>query len=72
MSHSSLREKLLSKPAVNAAYNELDYEIEGIGYSARNIGISRSWNIYDCLYSYNCFSCDSCFGCVALNKNKYC
>ncbi len=55
-----------------AAYNELDYEIEGVGYSARSIAVSRSWNVYDCLYSFNCFSCDSCFGCVSLNKNKYC
>ena len=54
------------------AYNELDYEIEGVGYGARNIAVSRSWNIYDCMYSFNCFSCDSCFGCVSLNKNKYC
>lgn len=55
-----------------AAYNELDYETEGIGYSGRCIVVSRSWNVYDCLYSNNCFSCDSCFGCVSLNKNKFC
>lgn len=55
-----------------AAYNELDYEIEGVGYSGKNITISRSWNIYDCLYSYNCFSSDNCFGCVSLHKSKYC
>ncbi len=54
------------------AYNELDYEMEGVGYSARSIGCSRSWNIFDCKYVENCFSCDSIFGCVALNKNKYC
>jgi hypothetical protein len=54
------------------AYNELDYEMEGIGYSARSIGCSRSWNIFDCRYTENCFSCDSIFGCVALNKQKYC
>lgn len=54
------------------AYNELDYEMEGIGYSARSIGCSRSWNIFDCRYAENCFSCDSVFGCVALNKQKYC
>jgi hypothetical protein len=54
------------------AFNELDYEMEGIGYSARSIGCSRTWNIYDSCYTENCFSCDSVFGCVALNKNKYC
>ena len=54
------------------AFNELDYEMEGIGYSARSIGCSRSWNIFDCRYTENCFSCDSVFGCVALNKQKYC
>lgn len=54
------------------ANNELDYEIEGIGHSARSIGCSRSWNIVDCRYTENCFSCDSVFGCVALNKQKYC
>jgi hypothetical protein len=54
------------------AFNELDYEMEGVGYSARSIGCSRTWNIYDSCYAENCFSCDSVFGCVALNKNKYC
>ena len=54
------------------AFNELDYEMEGIGYSARSIGCSRTWNISDCRYVENCFSCDSIFGCVALNKQKYC
>ncbi len=54
------------------AFNELDYEMEGIGYSARSIGCSRTWNISDSRYAENCFSCDYLFGCVALNKNKYC
>lgn len=55
-----------------SAYNELDYEMEGIGYTARNIGVSRSWNIFDSNYCENCFSCDSIFGCVSLHKKKYC
>lgn len=54
------------------AFNELDYEMEGIGYSARSIGCSRSWNISDSRYTENCFSCDNIFGSVALNKHKYC
>ncbi len=54
------------------AFNELDYEMEGVGYSARSIGCSRTWNVYDSFYTENCFSCDSVFGCVALNKSKYC
>ena len=55
-----------------AAYNELDYEMEGVGYTARNIGISRSWNIFDSAYSQNCFSCNSIFGCASLQKKNYC
>ncbi len=55
-----------------AAYNEMDYESEGIGYTAHNISISRCWNMYNSLYCLNCFSCDDCFGCVGLNKQKYC
>ncbi|MCX6757824.1 MAG: hypothetical protein NTZ44_03025 [Candidatus Nomurabacteria bacterium] len=55
-----------------AAYNEMDYESEGIGYTANNISISRCWNMYNSMYSMNCFSCDNCFGCVGLNKQKYC
>lgn len=55
-----------------AAYNELDYEMEGVGYTARNIGISRSWNIFDSHYSQNCFSCNTVFGCASLNKKNFC
>ncbi len=55
-----------------SAYNELDYEMEGIGYTARNIGVSRSWNIFNSRYSENCFSANNVFGCVSLHKKDYC
>lgn len=55
-----------------SAYNELDYEMEGIGYTAHNIGVSRSWNIFHSRYSENCFSSNNVFGCVSLHKKDYC
>ncbi len=60
------------RDVTETAYNELDYESEGIGYTANSIAMSRSWNILRCSYSLNCFACEDCFGCVSLNKNKYC
>jgi hypothetical protein len=54
------------------AYNELDFEMEGVGYTARCVGISRSWNVFDSYYSQNCFSCNSVFGCASLHKKNYC
>lgn len=54
------------------AYNELDYEMEGVGYTGRSIGVSRSWNTFDSCYSQNCFSCNSVFGCASLHKKNYC
>lgn len=54
------------------AFNEMDYELEGVGYSSHNIGCSKTWNTSQSYYTDNCFSCDYIFGGVSLHKKKYC
>jgi hypothetical protein len=52
--------------------NELDYQVEGCAYSARNIAVRKSWHIFDVGYSELCFHSDHLFGCISLHKKKYC
>jgi len=52
--------------------NELDYEMEGAGWGAKCICMTKSWNNHDSYYSELNFYCHDIFACMSLRSKSYC
>ena len=52
--------------------NELDYELEGVGWASNNIIFSKGWYGSHNLYTELSFHAHNTFGCVGIVKKNYC